>query len=149
MTTLNIIPLHERLSLLVQHALPGTLIPVDSIRQLLTEDAESPALAAPGMSLEQVALRCAGLLHGGRPVQLPAVRKWIRSGLRGVKLSAFEWGQTYRVHEEEFEAFVEAVKNAPPRQFHRRTSGSDRTTVGIRNDIAASLSQFREEARKG
>lgn len=138
--------LHERLSSMVEHALPGTLIPVDSIRQLLTEEASSQVATAPGVSLEEVARRCAPLVHGGKPVQLPAVRRWIRVGLRGVRLSAFQWGLTYRVHDADLDCFIEAVSNAPARRDRKQLSVADQT--GILAEIGEARNRFRGRAHR-
>lgn len=105
-------PLHERLTLMVQHALPGTLIPVDSIRALLVEDRLPARVSVPGISLVEVAERCACLGSRKQPVKPSAVRKWMRTGLRGVRLSAFAWGKTFRVHERALEEFIRDVQNA-------------------------------------
>jgi len=131
-------PLHERLSLMVQHAPPGTLIPVDSIRALLEND--RPSVAAPGFSLEEVADRCAARGAGGKAVQASAVRKWIREGLRGVRLEAFLWGRTYRVREDALDEFIHAVENAPPHRGRQRATATDADSV--RHEIASSRRKF-------
>jgi len=131
-------PLHERLSLMVQHAPPGTLIPVDSIRALLEDD--RLRAAAPGLSLEEVAHRCAARGAGGKAVQPSAVRKWIREGLRGVRLEAFPWGKTYRVREDALDEFILAVANAPPRRVRRPVTATNADSV--RGEIASSRRKF-------
>jgi hypothetical protein len=125
-------PLHERLTLMVQHALPGTLIPVDSIRALLIED-RLPRM--PGLSLDEVAQRCAALGSRKEPVKRSAVRKWMRTGLRGVRLSAFPWGKTFRVHEAALEEFICAVQNAPE---GARAGSEDDELSRLDSEIAAS-----------
>jgi hypothetical protein len=130
--------LHERLSLMVQHAPPGTLIPVDWLRALLEDD--RPRGAAPDFSLEEVADRCAARGAGGKAVQAAAVRKWIREGLRGVRLEAFLWGKTYRVREDALDEFIRAVENAPPRHGRRRAAATDADAV--RSEIASSRRKF-------
>lgn len=110
--------LHERLSRIVESALPGTLIPVSSLRELLeAHQAETglPSTASsgdPGLSLEEVAERCAARGRRRKPVGTATVRSWIRTGLRGVKLNAFRWGSTYRVTEDALERFILAVQAA-------------------------------------
>lgn len=106
------IPLHEQLSSMVQHAPPGTLIPVDSIRELLRQE-QVRAASVSGLSLEEVAQRCATPGSRNKPVQPSTVRKWIREGLRGVRLTAFRWGKSYRVTEEALREFISAVREAP------------------------------------
>lgn len=118
MSAANRSALHERLALMVEHALPGTLVPIDSLRELLNAaDASGSADQSesdPGLSLEEVARRCAAL-GSTAPVQTSAVRKWIRHGLAGVKLSAFAWGRSYRVREDALSAFLNAIQSAKPR----------------------------------
>lgn len=113
MSDANRSPLHERIALMVEYALPGTLIPVDSLRELL--DVEEGTDTDPGLSLDEVARRCAALGGKGVPVQTATVRKWIRTGLAGEKLSAFAWGRTYRVRKSALAAFLDAVQGSEPR----------------------------------
>lgn len=138
------LPLHERLTLLVRHALPGTLIPVDSLRELLEEHQRSAAVA-PGYSLEEVASRCAALGAGGKPVQPSAVRKWIRDGLRGVRLTAFSWGNTYRVREDALNEFILAIQNAPRRNGRAPAVPPD--AASIREEIASSRQKYARGSR--
>lgn len=138
MSTSLTVPLRERLAQMVKHALPGTLIPVDSIRQLLEEN--QPRAEAPGYSLEEVAERCAALVAGGKTVQTSAVRKWIREGLRGVRLSAFPWGNTYRVGAEELEEFIEGVRLAPRRRQKPVVQRS--APDAVRDEIAGARHRF-------
>ena len=133
-----LMPLHERLSLMIQHAPPGTLIPVDSIRALLEDDRSS--VAAPGLSLEEVADRCATRGTSGKAVQASAVRKWIREGLRGIRLEAFLWGKTYRVREDALDEFTRAIENAPLRCGRQRATATDADS--IRREIASSRRKF-------
>jgi len=84
--------LHDRLSRMIEHSLPGTLVPVSSLRELLEiYPQEARTAADPGLSLVEVAQRCAARGNRSKPVTTATVRRWIRNGLRGVKLQAFPW----------------------------------------------------------
>src|SRR4028119_2400202 len=104
------ITLRERLSRMVESALPGALVPVSSIRELLEHHQPEIRNADPGLSLEEVAERCAARGKRSKPVGTAAVRKWIRTGLRGVKLKAFPWGMSYRVTEDALANFILALQ---------------------------------------
>jgi hypothetical protein len=119
--------LHEHLGQLVRYAPPGTLVPVDSLAELLRTyacDVEPRAEApeevpqalprAGGLSLGEVAERFTRQIGGEmKTVQDGTVRKWARVGLRGVRLRTFRVGRHLRVLEEDFEAFVREL-SAPP-----------------------------------
>jgi hypothetical protein len=102
--------LHDRLSQMVDAALPGTLVPVSSLRELLDHHQSETRYADPGLSLEEVAERCAARGNRTKPVGTPTVRKWIRTGLRGVRLKAFPWGMSYRVTEQALASFILALQ---------------------------------------
>ena len=102
--------LHERLSRMVESALPGTLVPISSLRELFEHHQPETRSADPGLSLEEVAERCAARGSRSKPVGTAAVRKWIRTGLRGVKLEAFPWGMSYRVTEAALARFILALQ---------------------------------------
>jgi hypothetical protein len=95
---------------MVESALPGALVPVSSLRELLGHHQPETRNADPGLSLEEVAERCAARGNRSKPVGTAAVRKWIRTGLRGVKLEAFPWGMRYRVTEEALARFILALQ---------------------------------------
>lgn len=107
--------LEEHLGQLVRFAPPGTLVPVESLASLLEIYASEPARAAPaGLSLGEVAERFARTVDGQRKMpQEGTVRKWIRVGLRGVKLRAFRAGRTLRVLEPDLDEFVRALAEQP------------------------------------
>jgi hypothetical protein len=139
----------ERLNGLVRFAPPGTLVPVESLREMIEDaDPEPPAAATPGLSLSEVAERCAEIRgEGARRVPTRgAVRKWIREGLRGVKLEAYSFGRSYRVTEEALGRFVERVRLAeqrrPPRspQLRMPVEGGD-----AKAEIASAKRRFGRE----
>lgn len=104
--------LYEHLGQLVRVSPPGTLVPVASLAELLrTYSPEAqPAPAPAGLSLGEVAERFARSVGGKRKtVQEGTVRKWIRVGIRGVKLKAFRAGRYLRVLEPDLDVFVAAL----------------------------------------
>jgi hypothetical protein len=113
--------LHEHLGLLVRYAPPGTLVPVDSLAEFLRVYSEPGRPAPAGLSLGEVAERFARVVGGQRKApQEGTVRKWIRRGLRGVKLKAFRAGRHLRVLESDFDAFVHALTELPAAPAARR-----------------------------
>src|SRR4051812_11966200 len=107
----RVMNLHDRLSRMIEHSLPGTLVPVSSLRELLEiHPQEAHTVADPGLSLVEVAQRCAARGNRSKPVTTATVRRWIRNGLRGVKLQAFPWGTTYRVTEEALNRFIRTLQ---------------------------------------
>jgi hypothetical protein len=101
------VTLKERLQLLVRSAPPGTLVPVEGLAKLIDAvEEEGGDLAV------EVVGRLAAERFGRKSVYTPAaVRKWIRSGLRGVRLRAYPSGSGYRVRRRAFEQFVSAVRD--------------------------------------
>jgi hypothetical protein len=112
------VTLRERLEQLVRSAPRGTLIPVEGLTELI-EGAED---AVTDLAVEDVG-RLAAETFGRKSGYSPgAIRKWIRSGLRGVRLRAYASGSGYRVRPRDFEQFVADVRaqkqNRPPRDEH-------------------------------
>jgi hypothetical protein len=119
--------LNEHLNQLVRYAPPGTLVPVDSIAELLQtysnqvepqSEPDPPKHVEPRLawlSLGEIAERFTRLVDGElRTVKDGTVRKWARVGLRGVRLRAFRVGRHLRVLEEDFELFVRELAAARP-----------------------------------
>jgi hypothetical protein len=101
------VTLKERLQQLVRSAPPGTLVPVEGLAKLIDGAEEEGA----DLAVEEVG-RLAAERFGRKSAYTPAaIRKWIRSGLRGVRLRAYPSGSGYRVRRREFEQFVSAVRN--------------------------------------
>lgn len=97
----------ESLQQLVRSAPPGTLVPVEGLAKLI-EGAEEKG----GDLAVEVVGRLAAERFGRKSAYTPAaIRKWIRSGLRGVRLPAYPSGSGYRVRQHDFEQFVSAVRN--------------------------------------
>jgi hypothetical protein len=128
--------LYEHLDELIRCALPGTMVPVESLAELLRrygnesepvpEPQPQPELRPAGLSLGEVAQRFSRKVGGeAKTVQEATVRKWIRVGLLGVRLRAFRAGRHLRVLEEDFESFVQqlAARSTSPhaeRTLHTR-----------------------------
>jgi hypothetical protein len=109
------VTLRERLEQLVRYSPRGTLIPIEGLAELITaaEDEEKD------LAVEDVG-RLAAWSFGRKADYSPgAIRKWIRSGLRGVRLPAYPSSSGYRVRPRDFEQFVSEVRgqrpNRPPR----------------------------------
>jgi hypothetical protein len=139
--------LHERLSRMVESALPGTLVPVSSLRELLENHQSETRAADPGLSLEEVAQRCAARGSTTKPVGTATVRKWIRTGLGGVKLTAFPWGTTYRVTEEAVERFILALQT-DKRDARSHAQAASRTPSTIEDEIAAAEARYSRPATR-
>lgn len=139
--------LHERLGFLVRCAPPGTLIPVAALAELLREHAPEPARHAPaGLSLGEVAERFARVVAGRRRVpQEGTVRKWIRVGLRGVRLQAFRAGRMLRVLEPDLDAFVAALAARPDAPGEATPSAPEGPTPSPEHEIEAYLQHYRRQ----
>lgn len=142
--------LHERLSRMVESALPGTLVPVSSLRELLEHHQPETRNADPGLSLEEVAERCAARGNRGQPVGTAVVRKWIRTGLRGVKLKAFPWGKSYRVTEDALAHFILALPGEQVDAEDPRGKEVPATALcTIEDEIAAACARYSQMGTKG
>ncbi|HEX6038389.1 helix-turn-helix domain-containing protein [Longimicrobium sp.] len=143
--------LHEHLGQLVRYAPPGTLVPVDSLAELLRVYTDEPKRPAPaGLSLGEVAELFARVVDGQRKVpQEGTVRKWIRTGLRGVKLKAYRAGRHLRVLESDFESFVRALSEARAAPKEKRDPVVDRPAGAAQpeTELEAYLTHYRHGAR--
>lgn len=106
--------LHDRLRAMCETALPGTLIPVDSLRAVLNEVTEAPVpiprLGGGDLTVEEVAER----MHR-KP---STIRGWLSAGtLRGYKLQGRDW----RVSQEALREFVQAQRDAATRMGESRS----------------------------
>jgi hypothetical protein len=118
---------------------------VDSIRELLHQ--EQPCTASvPGLSLEEVAQRCTPLGSRNKPVQTSTVRKWIREGLRGVRLTAFRWGKSYRVTEDALREFFRTVENA---SAHRAPPIVPSGPGSVEDEVEAARRRFARGSPRG
>jgi hypothetical protein len=141
--------LQEHLAHFVRFAPPGTMIPVDSLAELLRS--YEPAAQAdnrPGMSLSEVAARFTRTVAGEvKVVKEDTVRKWIRVGLGGVRLKAFRVGRNLRVRETDFGEFVASLGGSGSSEG----SANDRA-AGVRDpqpatpedELEAFLTRYRE-----
>jgi hypothetical protein len=99
--------LKERLTALVQTAPPGTLIPIEGLAALLDHTEEEAA----DLAADEVGRLAAQRFGRQEPYSPAAIRRWIRSGLRGVRLPAYPSGRGYRVQRSDFERFVSEVRS--------------------------------------
>jgi hypothetical protein len=108
----------RRLLLFVESAPAGTLVPVESLRELLGDGEGEPEGAADPPRLLTPA-EAADWLHaqlGGRKRTAAAVRKVMRTGFRGVVLQSYLYGRERRTTEAALQAFVAqiGVRPRPP-----------------------------------
>ena len=98
--------LKEKLEQLVRAAPPGTLVPVEGLAKLIdgVED------EGGDLAVEDVGRLAAGAFGRKSAYTPAAIRKWIRSGLRGIRLRAYPFGREYRVRQRDFERFVAEVR---------------------------------------
>jgi hypothetical protein len=101
------VTLKEKLEQLVHSAPPGTLVTVEGLAKLIDGADEEGG----DMAVDEVG-RLAAERFGRKSAYTPAaIRKWIRSGLRGIRLRAYPSGSGYRVRRREFEQFISAVRD--------------------------------------
>ncbi len=141
---------YERLLRFVEDAPRGTLVPVEELRAILA-DGQVGAAEAKGVR-DLTAAEAADWLHrhlGGRKRTPAAVRKMMRTGLRGVVLQSFSFGRERRTTEQDLERFLGEVRGRcrsvtgsplPPRE----TSGAlpPKRDVDPADEIAAAKASF-------
>jgi hypothetical protein len=92
----------------------------------------------------EVAERFARFVGGERKApQEDTVRKWIRRGLRGVKLKAFRAVRHLRVLESDFDAFVRVLSEGPAANTMSRESVLSAGTSQPETELEAFLTHFR------
>lgn len=117
--------LRERIEQLVRAAPRGTLIPVEGLADLIGDGDEG---LSTDLAVEDVARIAAERFGRKVPYTPAAIRRWIRSGLRGVRLPAYPSGSGYRVRPAEFERFVANVRGqklSRPPQDSPMAAGED------------------------
>jgi hypothetical protein len=156
-------PAVERLLKFVNSAPAGTLIPVDSLRDILRSDitidvdAEAEYAAAERRLSPGEAAEWLHQLLGGRKRSPAAIRKVMRTGFRGVVLNSYQYGRERRTTETDLRHFVAQIGAVPrPPQLaspstqdgltHARVAFQVKSTVDPVNEIAAAQERFR--ARK-
>jgi hypothetical protein len=111
-------PAVQRLLQFVNDAPAGTMVPVESLRDILrTEEGRDDA----NSHAEQVERRlspaqAAEWLHerlGGRKRSAAAIRKVMRTGFRGVVLKSYPYGRERRTTEADLRAFVARIGAVP------------------------------------
>lgn len=103
----------ERLIRFVTEAPAGTMVPVDSLRELLVEDAPE---SAPEEERRLTPVEAAEWLHrhlGGRKRSAAAIRKVMRTGFRGVVLKSYPYGRERRTTEADLRKFVAEIGAVP------------------------------------
>jgi hypothetical protein len=103
---------YERLLRFVDDAPRGTLVPVDELRAILADGLVGDAEAKRARGL--TAAEAADWLHrhlGGRRRSPAAVRKMMRTGLRGVVLQSFSFGRERRTTEPDLLRFLREVRD--------------------------------------
>jgi hypothetical protein len=105
-------PALERLIRFVHDAPAGTMVPVESLRELL---ADVPA-AEEDQERRFTPAEAAEWLHrylGGRKRTAAAVRKVMRTGFRGVVLKSYAYGRERRTTEADLRQFVVQIGGIP------------------------------------
>jgi len=105
-------PALERLIRFVLDAPAGTMVPVESLRELL---ADAPA-AEKDEERRLTTAEAADWLHrhlGGRKRSAAAVRKVMRTGFRGVVLKSYPYGRERRTTEADLRRFVVQIGAIP------------------------------------
>jgi len=122
-----------RLSDFCRLAPAGTLVPVESLREMLGGAPPSTANDDPALTLEQAAERIARGLAMRTPTAA-GVRKWITKGYRGVKLEAFEAGRGYSVLTSAADRFIaarQATRGTRAGQAGRSPDNPPRTSISV------------------
>lgn len=154
--SLSMTKLYEHLDELIRCALPGTMVPLESLAELLRrygnesapvpEPQPQPELRPAGLSLGEVAQRFSRTVGSEtKTVQEGTVRKWIRVGLRGVRLRAYRAGRHLRVLEEDFDSFVQqlAARSTSP-QPKRLPRTQSPTPADAAQEIDAFMDLYRQ-----
>jgi hypothetical protein len=143
---------YDRLLRFVEDAPRGTLVPVDELRAILA-DAQVGAAGEANGARGLTAGEAADWLHrhlGGRKRTPAAVRKMMRTGLRGVVLQSFSFGRERRTTEQDLQRFLGEVRDmcrSVPRSVlpPGETSGAlpPPRDVDPADEIAAAKASFR------
>ncbi|HEX2094864.1 MAG TPA: hypothetical protein VHG28_20865 [Longimicrobiaceae bacterium] len=143
----------ERLIRFVNQAPAGTMVPVDSLRELLAQDTPE---ATPGEERRLTPAEAAEWLHrhlGGRKRSAAAIRKVTRTGFRGVVLKSYPYGRERRTTESDLRHFVVEIGTVPlpatPEQIAFPVLPQPATTLAVEthldpaDEIAAAQERFR------
>lgn len=105
----------DQLRALVVAAPDDTTFTAVSLRRYLADEANPAVLATPALTAAEVASAVAKALGMRVTPQAGSIRKWVRTGLHGVKLEAFPSGHGYAYSSEAVQAFIAAVKSKKQR----------------------------------
>jgi hypothetical protein len=103
----------ERLVRFVSEAPAGTMVPVESLRELLAAGAPE---AAPEEERRLTPAEAAEWLYrhlGGRKRSAAAIRKVMRTGFRSVVLKSYAYGRERRTTESDLRRFVAQIGAVP------------------------------------
>jgi hypothetical protein len=143
----------ERLIRFVNEAPTGTMVPVDSLRELLAQDAPE---ATPEEERRLTPAEAAEWLHrhlGGRKRSAAAIRKVMRTGFRGEVLKSYPYGRERRTTESDLRHFVAEIGAVPlpatPEQIALPVLPQPATALAVEthldpaDEIAAAQERFR------
>ncbi len=150
-------PAVQRLLQFVNDAPAGTMVPVESLRDILLTGGADDDAAAVGEQAERrlSPVEAAEWLHqllGGRKRSAAAIRKVMRTGFRGVVLKSYPYGRERRTTETDLRAFVAKIGAVPRLPASEATPAATspafqvKSTVDPVDEIAAAQERFR--ARK-
>lgn len=153
----------HRLMQFIDSAPAGTMVPVESLRELLAEDVGSPSDATDGARMLTPA-EAADWLHarlGGRRRTPAAVRKVMRTGFRGVVLKSYPYGRERRTTEADLRAYVAMIGAVPRPAVPEPTRAPDLAPPGAgrgfqvksgaddpSDEIAAAQERFRRRPQR-
>lgn len=110
-------PAVQRLLQFVNDAPAGTMVPVESLRDILrTGEADDAAAVGEQAERRLSPAEAAEWLHqllGGRKRSAAAIRKVMRTGFRGVVLKSYPYGRERRTTETDLRAFVAKIGAVP------------------------------------
>ena len=146
----------QRLLQFVNDAPAGTMVPVESLRDMLAAAADAPSKPDEPRLLSPA--EAADWLHaqlGGRKRTAAAVRKVMRTGFRGVVLKSYPYGRERRTTEADLRVYVAAIgahpRGATPPQLAVPVLSAPSADVGFQvksdadpaDEIATAQERFR------
>lgn len=103
----------ERLIRFVSEAPTGTMVPVESLRELLAEETPEALFEEERGLTTAEAAEWLQLHLGGRKRSAAAVRKVMRTGFRGVVLKSYPYGRERRTTESDLRQFLARIGAVP------------------------------------
>lgn len=144
----------RRLMQFIESAPAGTMVPVESLREMLLEGTDEATEAAGDPPRLLTPAEAADWLHaqlGGRKRTAAAVRKVMRTGFRGVVLKSYPYGRERRTTEADLRVYVAAIGAVwrPPAPQQLAVQAPPDTGFQVKSDadpadeIAAAQERFR------